>query len=148
MIKVIKKASRSNSLNRCSRSRSRSPTSKPSFKEGDHVEANYRGKGRYYPGKIRRDNRDGTYDIDYDDGEKERSVKEADIKSNPNIFRRGDKVEVNHLGLVRYYTAGKIREDRGDGTFDIDYDDGEKENRVREDMIRESDGVLSARDFQ
>ena len=112
------------------------------FSIGDKVEANYRGRGKYYPGKIKYDNRDGTYDIDYDDGEKERSVKEADIKSlesggsaSANMLRRGDKVEANYRGRGKYYT-GKIREDRGDGTFDIDYDDGEKETRVREELIR------------
>jgi len=41
------------------------------FREGDKVEAKYRGKLRYYPGVIRRVNRDSTYDIDYNDGEKE-----------------------------------------------------------------------------
>ena len=38
------------------------------------VEADYKGKG-YYPGRIKRDNRDGTYDINYDDGEKEIGVR-------------------------------------------------------------------------
>ena len=44
------------------------------IREGDKVEARYRGKARAYPGRIARDNRDGTYDVDYDDGEKERGV--------------------------------------------------------------------------
>ena len=44
------------------------------------VEARYRGKSRYYPGKISRDNRDGTYDINYDDGEREMGVREELIK--------------------------------------------------------------------
>ena len=44
------------------------------FREGEKVEARYRGKTRFYPGKIRRENRDGTYDIDYDDGDKEWNV--------------------------------------------------------------------------
>ena len=43
--------------------------------EGDKVEANYRGKGVYYPGKISRNHQDGTVDVDYDDGEKETGVK-------------------------------------------------------------------------
>ena len=45
------------------------------FREGDKVEARFRGKLRYYPGIIRRVNRDSTYDIDYNDGEKEVSSK-------------------------------------------------------------------------
>ena len=41
--------------------------SQGSFREGAKVEAKYRGKARYYPGVIKRANRDGTYDVDYDD---------------------------------------------------------------------------------
>ena len=51
-----------------------------SFREGDAIEARYRGKTRYYPGRIGRDHRNGTYDIDYDDGEKEYKVEAALIK--------------------------------------------------------------------
>ena len=38
-----------------------------SLREGMKVEARFRGKLRYFPGVIRRENRDGTFDIDYDD---------------------------------------------------------------------------------
>jgi hypothetical protein len=31
------------------------------------VEARFRGKAKYYPGIIKRENRDGTFDIDYSD---------------------------------------------------------------------------------
>ena len=41
------------------------------FEEGMKVEANYRGKGKTTRPRVSRDNRDGTCDIDYDDGEKE-----------------------------------------------------------------------------
>ena len=37
------------------------------LREGMKVEARFRGKLRYYPGVIRRENRDGTFDIDYND---------------------------------------------------------------------------------
>jgi len=50
------------------------------LEEGDKIEADYLGKGRYYPGKISRDRRDGTYDVDYDDGEKETRVDEKLIR--------------------------------------------------------------------
>jgi Ca2+-binding EF-hand superfamily protein len=50
------------------------------------VEANYRGKGRYFPGKISRNHGNGTYDINYDDGEIEVKVKADLIKvSNPSV---------------------------------------------------------------
>ena len=44
------------------------------------MEARYRGKARYYPGRIALDRQDGTYDIDYDDGEKERMVDKELVK--------------------------------------------------------------------
>ncbi len=50
------------------------------FREGDKIEARYRGGSKYYPGKISYDNRNGTYDIDYDDGEKERRVEASLIR--------------------------------------------------------------------
>ncbi len=37
------------------------------LREGMKVEARFRGKLRYYPGVIKRENRDGTFDVDYDD---------------------------------------------------------------------------------
>jgi hypothetical protein len=40
---------------------------KSSLREGMKVEARYRGKAKYYPGVIKRENRDGTFDVDYND---------------------------------------------------------------------------------
>ena len=118
------------------------------------VEARYRGKERYYPGRIKRDNRDGTYDIDYDDGEKEYKVKEELIRSleatgggrgggsgggGSGRLEEGAKVEARYRGGSRYF-PGKIRRENRDGTFDIDYDDGEKEMGVPEEFVRLVDG--------
>ena len=103
--------------------------------------------GKYYPGKISRDRGDGTYDVDYDDGEKETSVEEKLIRplgrakgGEPSPrklsrFEEGGRVEADYRGKGKYY-PGKISRDRGDGTYDVDYDDGEKETRVEEKMIR------------
>jgi hypothetical protein len=126
---------------------SRSPVRKPRLEEGSKVEANYRGRGRFFPGKIRRDRGDGTFDIDFDDGESELRVKEADIRllenhSRSSPIRRsqtrleeGMKVEGNNRGRGRFF-PGRIKRDRGDGTYDIDYNDGEQESRVKEEDIR------------
>jgi hypothetical protein len=48
--------------------------------EGCKVEANYRGKGKWYPGKIGREHADGTFDIAYDDGESESRVSKENIR--------------------------------------------------------------------
>merc|ERR1711968_270096 len=109
------------------------------------VEARYRGKSRYYPGKIRRVNRDGTFDIDYDDGEREMGVEENLIRSlepsggggggSSARLEEGMKVEARYRGKSRYY-PGKIRRVNRDGTFDIDYDDGDSDKGLPEEMIR------------
>ena len=126
---------------------SRSGSGGSRLEEGMKVEANYKGKGRYYKGKIARDNRDGTFDITYDDGDKEYAKREADIRSledaRPTSPSRGGgsrleegmKVEANYKGKGRYY-KGKIARDNRDGTFDITYDDGDKEYAKREADIR------------
>ena len=50
------------------------------LEEGSKVEADYRGRGKWYAGRITRDRGDGTYDIVYDDGESEARVQEAMIR--------------------------------------------------------------------
>lgn len=44
------------------------------FRVGARVEARYRGGGKYYPGKISRVRLDGTFDVEYDDGERETHI--------------------------------------------------------------------------
>ena len=106
------------------------------------MEARYKGRSKYYPGEIVRVRSDGTYDIDYDDGEKETRVGSDLIKvlgksggRSKKGFNVGEKVEALYKGRSKYY-PGRIARVREDGTYDIDYDDGEKESRVREDLIR------------
>ena len=78
---------------------------------------------------------DGTYD----DGEAASDMIRAnDALSRPNRAARlseGDKVQFNYQGRGKWY-PGKIVRDRGDGTYDISYDDGDSEIRVFSDMIR------------
>ena len=50
------------------------------IQEGSKVEANYRGRGRYYPGRVSRVRLNGTMDIDYDDGEKEIGVDRDNVR--------------------------------------------------------------------
>ena len=64
----------------------------------------YRGKSKYYPGRISRDRGDGTFDIDYDDGEKESRVKEEYIKvvsaeqagGASSSLKKGDVIEARY----------------------------------------------------
>ena len=122
------------------------------LREGDKVEARYRGKSRYYPGRISRDRGDGSYDIDYDDGEKETRVAEELIRSlescgggrdsSPSRRTRleeGMKVKANYKGKGKMF-GGTIKRDNRDGTYDISYDDGDREMGVREADIEAQDG--------
>mmetsp|Transcript_13756 Transcript_13756/g.14327 ORF Transcript_13756/g.14327 Transcript_13756/m.14327 type:complete len:855 (+) Transcript_13756:710-3274(+) len=52
----------------------------PIYLPNDKVECRYRGKAKYYPGKIDTVNMDGTYNINYDDGEYEVNVSYIYIK--------------------------------------------------------------------
>ncbi|CAN0506066.1 unnamed protein product, partial [Discosporangium mesarthrocarpum] len=137
----------------------RSTTGASKLLEGDKVEANYRGKGRFYKGQISRVNLDGTFNIDYDDGEKERGVPEDMVRSTAGggrdtnrtrklsesndeknraggtRLREGDKVEARYRGRGKYY-RGNISRVNSDGTFDIDYEDGEKERGLAEQHVK------------
>ncbi|OQS06443.1 hypothetical protein THRCLA_20376 [Thraustotheca clavata] len=121
------------------------------FKEGDKIEAQYKGKSKFYPGVISRARLNGTYDIDYDDGEKETGVaaelirlkggsspkknRDSDDESKPKKLKEGDKIEAQYKGKEKFY-PGVIARARLNGTYDIDYDDGEKETAVAADLIR------------
>lgn len=118
---------------------------------GTEVEAQYRGKSQFYSGKIIRCRYDGSYDIQYDDGDRELGVARELIRTpvttkNPHHLRSpekqidtflsiGTEIEAKYRGTNRY-CPGKILRKRFDGTFDILYDDGERELGVSKSMIR------------
>jgi hypothetical protein len=62
------------------------------------------------------------------------------LKMRMEEFGKGSKVEVRHGGGSRYY-KGKITRKRTNGTFDIEYDDGDKEMAVDESLINSLDKV-------
>ena len=128
---------------------------KPRIEEGSKVEANYRGKGKWYSGKVKQIRSDGTMDINYDDGESETRVEPDLVRllgaparslsppARKARIEEGSKVEANYRGKGKWF-PGKVKRDRGDGTFDIDYDDGESETRVDEALIRLKESVRSS----
>ena len=67
---------------------------------GDKVEAQFKGKGKAYPATVKKDNGDGTYALDYDDGDKEDAAKAEHIKamSGGSSFAPGDRVEAQFNG--------------------------------------------------
>merc|ERR1711871_737764 len=106
-------------------------------------------------GEITRVNRDGTYDIKFDDGERKSGVKSSQIKSkgtkskkksssrrsddesdaDDTGYERGDRVEAKVSGWTKYY-AGEITRVHPDDTYDVKFDDGERKSKVLERQIR------------
>ena len=62
-----------------------------SISKGDRVEAKLKGWTKYYKGKITRENRDGTYDIVFDDGDRKSKVDAKLIKSLERKTKRRKK---------------------------------------------------------
>ena len=112
-----------------SRSRSRSPRGGGRLREGDKVEADYRGRGGSTLARLDRDRGDDTYDIAYDDGERETRVAKRLIKRRAGSrspspkrgrkLREGAKVSARYRGRRSKFYPGRIERDRGDGTYDI-----------------------------
>ena len=111
------------------------------FREGDAVEADFRGRGRYYAGKITSVREDGSYDILYEDGDAEACVAPESVR------RRSEKPEaarpetgepalsVGDAVWAKTYYPGAIEKVHEDATYDILYEDGEREARVAEALI-------------
>ena len=113
------------------RSRSRGPAK---FREGDKVEARLSGQSKWTKAKVRRV-RDDTYDLDMDDGEREKRVKPKYIRKRGGSrsrsrsrsrsprgrkLREGDKCEARFRGKSSgKYFPGKVSRIHSDGTIDV-----------------------------
>ena len=110
------------------------------FGKGEKIEALYKGKKNWYAGVVDRYDADTeTYDVTYDDGEVEKGVKQENIARAPgdSELEVGARIEAKYKGKRKYY-AGKVAARGDDGTYDIAYDDGEKESGVARELIREA----------
>jgi len=129
------------------------------FEKGDWIEARFRARSKWLPGRVARVNSDETYDVRYDDGEMEQGVDPSLVRrpvvkpptttvssrrdgggsSNKDddgtMIDSGDRVEARLRGRSKWHTDHVIRVNR-DGTYDIHYDDGEKEQGVDASLIR------------
>jgi hypothetical protein len=62
-----------------------SRSKKPQLRVGLRVRARYLGKSKLFPGVITCDHGDGSYDIDYDHGEKEIAVREEWLQAESDL---------------------------------------------------------------
>ena len=102
------------------------------FVVGDCVECNYRGKGKWYTGKILKvieSNDDILYDILYDDGDQEPNlscshvrihVPDKERSIDVEMLKVGMSLESRYKGKSKYYAA-KIRAIHEDSTVDLHY---------------------------
>jgi hypothetical protein len=124
----------------------------PEFKVDDPVEALYDKGTMWFPGKIAAVNISGrtvTYNILYDDGDKESNVSDSFIRrqqrvesnhmpgivasssaaSLSNTFRIGEKIE-GYFEEYKAWFAGQIKSLNDDGTYHVVFDDGDEDKRV------------------
>lgn len=84
---------------------------------------NWDGRGVYYKGRITKINPDGTYNIAYDDGDKEENIERKSIKYLKLV--EGEKVLANFHGKNVWY-PGVIGKSKG-AVYDVTFDDGDHE---------------------
>ena len=118
------------------------------FVKGTKVRANFRGKGLWYPGCISRVHTDGTFNIAYDDGEKETFVARSHLQLPPDptfansSLKEGYQVEANFADEGRWYPA-HINIVHSDNTYDIVYEDGRKESHVQLTSLRQDSATIT-----
>ncbi|CAM9512868.1 unnamed protein product, partial [Phaeothamnion confervicola] len=116
------------------------------FADGDAIEANYKGKGRWFKGVIKARNREGSFHVQYDDGDEEKAVEVGLIRrvargstsaggGGAGRLVVGDAVEANYKGKGRWF-KGAIKACNADGSFHVCYDDGDEERAVQRENIR------------
>lgn len=108
--------------------------SQPLFTIGNRVLANWKNAGPLYFGTIADVNPDGTYDIQYDDGDAELRVEQSRIYLAPNLSV-GDRVFVNWKAHGYYFPA-HVASIHPDHTIRVDYDDGDTEDNIPLSRVR------------
>lgn len=120
------------------------------YRMGDKVEARFRGGSRWFKATVEKENLDGTYNLHYADGDKERSVSKDMIKSlaltsdeakgvtgkqTAEVHRVGDEIEARYKRGRKWF-PGIIRAVNLDGTYFVRYKDGDTERDVQASLVR------------
>lgn len=88
---------------------------------GDRVEAKFRGRGsRYYQGTIKNVTPEGKYDIDYDDGDRDRKL------SAEHVRKLDGSIEKQRRGIVSRTKNNSV------STVSVDVDEGREKNATKE----------------
>ena len=108
-----------------------SPVRNNGFYEGQDVESRYRGEDQWFHAQITRVNKDGSYDVTYDDDEVELAIPS-------DCLRRisGDRSSSRTSGDDTFLSAGKITAVQTNGT----YGQGQSEYDVPGELSKMMDG--------
>jgi small ubiquitin-related modifier len=108
---------------------------------GDRIECRHGGGPKFFPGSVQAASADGaTFDVLYDDGDVEAKAPRYRIKRDgekePRDLRAGVPVDVRHGGGKTLFPAkiGAVA-DAAANTYDVVYDDGDKETKVPRKFI-------------
>ena len=117
---------------------------------GAQVKAKYKGGRQWFQGVVQRENRDGTFDVLFDDGDRDEAVPLDNINlapmssgerktSQPIIssasLQRGAKVEAKFKNGKRWF-KGEIQRENRDGTYEVLFDDGDRDLAVPRDNVK------------
>jgi len=112
------------------------------LEEGSIIEALFQGASseEWFRGRIWKVNADGTYDIKFDDGDKEYSVDPERVRlvrRSVNTLEAGSIIEGLFQGASsEEWFRGRILKVNAGGTYDIVYDDGDREYSVDSARVR------------
>jgi hypothetical protein len=102
-------------------------------KNAESVEADWNERGKWCDGVVVGENADGNFSIQYVDGETEETT--DDEKHAPWSPRKGNSVEANWNESGRWF-GGTIVAENKDGTFVVEYVDGDVEQTVTRERMR------------
>mmetsp|Transcript_1109 Transcript_1109/g.1840 ORF Transcript_1109/g.1840 Transcript_1109/m.1840 type:complete len:652 (+) Transcript_1109:49-2004(+) len=106
-----------------------------SFHVGSKVRAQWKGYDAYYGGSISKVNGDNTFDILYDDGDKEQNIPLPRIQA---IYKVGDNIEGQwrEKGTWVDGTISKVHTNTGELMYDIKYANRASATKVSSELIR------------
>jgi hypothetical protein len=116
---------------------------------GVKVRAKFAGRGHWYPAKVSAANPDGSYVLEYADGDWEddaeieiiEPIKKKHVLRNDLGEERGgtmcigDKIKAKFAGKGHWYPA-TVCSVNVDGSFGLDYADGDFEDNARREYIK------------
>ena len=106
------------------------------LKVGDQVTAQWT-TGTWYSAKVAAVNADGTFNINFDDGDKLKNVPASKVRAIPppkSDWKVGDKVQGKWTDGYCY--KGTFAAVNADGTFKVKYDDGDVSNALPAAKVR------------